>query len=359
MVSVIICTYNGEKYLRQCLDSVIYQSVGFDNVEMIIVDDASTDSTVEILREYESRYTENICLILRDVNSTKTPEHNVNIAMSHASGEYILILDQDDWYERDAVEILVKLMQEHTDLDYIEYGIRYVDAQGRQTALLRKEAGDFKVYNVENEQMRNEYAQMGVLPGATFGWSKLYRKKFLEDNQIRYNDGELRTGFSDNFFSGLVSMYCKKIGKLDRLLINYRKYVGSWSHDSVVNSKTQFERCRAGIAFYTECEHRGILEGQRDMAEYIFVRIFLLKTFWKFLLKYDPIPFDTLNYMQNEMQKHCPKIEWNPIMKERAEMMLLAVVMQTKWTPEFLLKLRKGMIAQIKERKINPALLFL
>lgn len=359
MVSVIICTYNGEKYLRQCLDSVINQTVGLENVEMIIVDDASTDSTVEILKEYESRYTENICLILREVNSTKTPEHNVNVAMEYASGEYILVLDQDDWYEQDAVETLLKLMQEHPELDYIEYGIRYVDGDGRQTASSCRGEGGFWIHEVKNEEVRKDYARRGILPGATFAWSKIYRKKFLEENQIRYNDGELRTGFSDNFFSGLVTMYCKRIGVLDRLLINYRKYVGSWSHDSVVNSKTQFERCRAGIAFYTECERRGILDNQRDMAEYIFARIFLLKTFWKFLLKYDPIPFDILDFMQKEMEKRCLKIEENPIMKERVDMMLLSVAMGTKWTPEFLLELRKGMMVQINEGKINPALLFL
>lgn len=359
MVSVIICAYNGEKYIRQCMDSVVNQTVGLKELEIIVVDDASTDSTVEILKEYESRYPENVCLVVRDVNSRETKEDNRNVALDYASGEYILWLDQDDWYEPNAVEVLTKRMQEHPDLDYIEYGIRYTDAEGNMLAKSRGNEGGFDIYEIENEEMRNEYARSGILPGATFVWSKIYRKKFLVEKQIYCNDGEQQTGFSDNFFSGLAVMYCRKIGKLDMLLINYRNHIGSWSHDSIVNSKVQFERCKAGIAFYDECERRGILDAQRDMTEYIFVRTFLLKTFWKFLLKYNPIPFDILQFCQKEMYKRCPKMEENPIMKDRVDMMLLSMAMETKWTPEFLLALREEMISQINEKKINPAYLFL
>lgn len=359
MVSVIICTYNGEKYLQQCIDSVINQSVGLKELEIIVVDDVSTDSTVEILKEYESRYPENICLVVRDVNSGEAKEDNRKVALAYASGEYILWLDQDDWYEPNAVEILTKLMCEHPDLDYIEYGIRYVDEKGNQTGMSCRNDGPFSMYMIENEERRKDYARSGVLPGKTFVWSKIYKKEFLEENHICSNEGEMWTGFSDNLFSGLAVMYCKKIGKLDRLLINYRNYVGSWSHDSVINSRRQFERCKAGIAFYDECERRGILDAQKDMTEYIFVRTFLLKTFWKFLLKYNPIPIDILQFCQKEMYKRCPRMEANPIMKDRVDMMLLSMAMETKWTPEFLLALREEMISQINEKKINPAYLFL
>ena len=359
MVSVIICTYNGEKYIRQCMESVVNQTIGFGDMEIIIVDDASTDATVEILKEYKKLYPEHIRLILRERNSLKTMEVNRNIAVCCASGDYILFLDQDDWYEPDAAEVLVGLMEEETHLDYIEYGVQYVDTAGKQLKLKGGESGNFFVFEIENEQVRKDLVKQGVLPGLTPVWNKIYRRKFLEENQIWHNDGNQRSGFSDNYFSGMLVMYCSKIGKLERPMIHYRNYMGSWSHSVTPDSNRQFERCKAGIAFWAECEKRGLMDSKREMAEYVFVRIFLLKTFWKFLLNYEQIPFEMLQFCQREMRSRGLDIGENQIMRERPEMILLATVTRAEWTPEFLIFLRKHMMEQLREKKISRSLLFL
>lgn len=60
MISVIIPVYNGEKYLRKCLDSIVLQTIGINNIQIIAIDDVSTDNSVNILREYENKFKDNI-----------------------------------------------------------------------------------------------------------------------------------------------------------------------------------------------------------------------------------------------------------------------------------------------------------
>lgn len=90
-VSVIVTVYNGERYLKECLDSICNQSL--NDIEIICVDDASTDSTPEILKEYS----ENICVITNDNNIFAGNSRNVG--MKYARGEYLVFLDADDLYE--------------------------------------------------------------------------------------------------------------------------------------------------------------------------------------------------------------------------------------------------------------------
>lgn len=336
VISVIILAYNGEKYIRKCLDSVINQTIGLEHIEIIVIDDVSSDSTVEILKEYEKKYSDNICLILRDVNSMKTGEVNRNLGVQYANGEYILFLDQDDWYEPDAFERLLAILKQYQDIDYIEYAFNYTDVDGiayKHSKFLKTE---LLIFDILAEETRTSLAIEGVLPGATFVWNKIYRKDFLEKNFIYHNDGEIRTGFSDNFFSGLVVLSAKKMARLSVPLYNYRNYVGSYSHDTKKNSKVQLERCKVAVVLYDECVKRGFAETKWEMVEYIFARTFLLKTFWKFLLQFDPIPYEILAFIQQEMKIRCPEYKENSIMRNKKDMQMVLEILEKEWTPEFL-----------------------
>lgn len=98
-VSVVMCTYNGEKYIRQQLDSILQQT--YPIYEIIINDDLSTDKTVDIIKEYMIRY-DNIHLF---VNSKRLGVHpNFMVALAKASGDYIAISDQDDIWELAKIE---------------------------------------------------------------------------------------------------------------------------------------------------------------------------------------------------------------------------------------------------------------
>ena len=105
-VSVIIPVYNTEKYLRECLDSVINQTL--KEIEIICVDDGSTDSSLEILKEYANK--DNRFTIITQQNLHAGVARNAGLAV--AKGEYVSFLDSDDWFELKILEETTKILKE-------------------------------------------------------------------------------------------------------------------------------------------------------------------------------------------------------------------------------------------------------
>lgn len=103
-VSVIIPTYNSEKFIAKAIESVLQQT--YPNVELIVVDDASQDNTVEVVKGYCS---DRIKLIVNDRN--QGPSYSRNRAIEVANGEWIALLDSDDWFAGDRLEKLLQVAQ--------------------------------------------------------------------------------------------------------------------------------------------------------------------------------------------------------------------------------------------------------
>ena len=111
MVSIIIPVYNGEKYLEKCIDSLVDQT--YKDIEIIIVDDGSTDKTKDIIEHHCRRDTriKEICISNSGASSAR------NIGVSSAKGKYILFVDSDDYIELDTVELLVnKIKKDKSDI---------------------------------------------------------------------------------------------------------------------------------------------------------------------------------------------------------------------------------------------------
>jgi glycosyltransferase involved in cell wall biosynthesis len=108
-VSVIMCVYNGEKYLKESIESILNQT--YTNFEFIIVDDGSKDKTNEIIKSYKD---ERIVLITNETNKNKT--YSRNIALEKAQGEYIAIFDSDDISFPQRLEKQVEYLQENSSI---------------------------------------------------------------------------------------------------------------------------------------------------------------------------------------------------------------------------------------------------
>ena len=94
VLSVIIANYNNEKYLADCLDSVLNQT--YKNLEILVCDDYSTDQSLSLLKEYEKRHPSMVRILSNDSNMGVTPTRHK--AILHAKGEYLTTLDSDDYY---------------------------------------------------------------------------------------------------------------------------------------------------------------------------------------------------------------------------------------------------------------------
>ena len=105
-ISVIVPVYNTESYLKKCIESIINQT--FRNIEIILVDDGSTDTSAEILADYALR--DNRIIVIHQENQGLSAARNAG--MRSAKGEYIMFVDSDDWIKKDMVECLLKNIEE-------------------------------------------------------------------------------------------------------------------------------------------------------------------------------------------------------------------------------------------------------
>lgn len=112
-ISMIIPTFNVEKDLKRAIDSLLIQTIGFENIEIIIVDDCSTDNTKQLIINYSKKY-ENIKYIFLNENTGSAGKPR-NIGISYATSDYIMFLDNDDEYIAEACEIFFNTITEYDE----------------------------------------------------------------------------------------------------------------------------------------------------------------------------------------------------------------------------------------------------
>lgn len=173
-ISIIIPVYNAEKYLRKCLNSIIKQT--FKDVEIICVNDGSTDSSLKILKEYAGKY--NRVLVIDQKNAGSSRARNKGIRAAY--GEYISFVDSDNWVDTDFYEILHKRAKEkNADIVRAPYKYSYHDKED-----------DVAINEIYKNKHENDLP-LGVNEHSTIACSALYKLNFLKDNKIDYFDADL------------------------------------------------------------------------------------------------------------------------------------------------------------------------
>lgn len=183
MVSIIVPVYNVEKYLRQCLDSICGQT--YRNIEVILVDDGSTDGCYEICEEYKKKDLRVKVLHKMNAGAVRARKDGLEIA----SGQYIAYVDSDDWIEVDMIGKLRATM-EREQTDVIMCG-RYEDTEnssrevyhGVEEGRYNKEELLEKVY--PRMIVNGRFFEWGLFPGM---WDKLFRRECLEPFQMLVDD---------------------------------------------------------------------------------------------------------------------------------------------------------------------------
>ena len=121
-VSVLVAVYNAEKYLRECLDSLINQT--HRDLQIICIDDASTDASWQILEEY-ARKDERIVLLKQLENRGQAEARNRGLL--EADGDFVTMLDSDDWFSLDAIEEACRIPERDESCDCVLFDVRYYD----------------------------------------------------------------------------------------------------------------------------------------------------------------------------------------------------------------------------------------
>ncbi|WP_338470681.1 glycosyltransferase family 2 protein [Niallia sp. XMNu-256] len=194
LVSIIIPTYNTEKYIHACIQSVLNQT--YQNFEIIVVDDGSTDGSVEAVKQFDNS---RIRVYQNEKNSG--PSYSRNRAIELAKGEFIAILDSDDWWDPNRLKNMMKVMNEK-DLDLIFDNLLYIREGERSPWTTYYK---FKGITVTDDQpITPEYFvenDLGILKA-------IIRKTLITDNQIYYNEA-IKYGEDFLFYLELITKTSK------------------------------------------------------------------------------------------------------------------------------------------------------
>lgn len=175
-VSVLISTYNSGYYLKLAVDSVLNQTIGFENIELIIVDDKSDDEyTIRLLEKYENDY-DNCKVFILDEN-TGFPGKPRNVAFEKATGDYVIFMDSDDTFSLDALETMYDVAVEG-DYDFVKSNFKLV-FNDRTEVYSHPDFKDKDVYIMHSLEENTDFLKLK--PSL---WSILYKREFLIENDI-------------------------------------------------------------------------------------------------------------------------------------------------------------------------------
>lgn len=207
LFSIIIPVYNVEKYLRECLESVLCQT--YEDWEVICINDGSTDGSATILEEYAAK--DSRFKVISQANGGLSAARNSGLEA--ASGDYVLFLDSDDYLEKDALRIIADNLSDEDLLCFS--GRRFFE-----------ESGEYEKADIlpqETFETGWEYYSRNALCHRNFAFVcvvlRCYRRAYLLENSLRFKPGIYH---EDNMFTPIACYYAKKVKIIPNVLYDYR-----------------------------------------------------------------------------------------------------------------------------------------
>ena len=214
LISILIPIYNNEKYIEQCVNSIISQT--YKNIEIICINDGSTDNTKEILENLQKKDKR-----IKIINKKNTGYGNsLNIAIQSAKGEYIAIIESDDHIKNTMLETLLKYIKED-ETDIVKANFY------KENNSIKKNSSKYFINKTTNI---NLFPNMLLIQPSI--WSALYKKEFLIKNKIKFNETK-GASYQDLSFHFKTMFLAKKIFLLNEHLYYYRTN----NSNSSINSK--------------------------------------------------------------------------------------------------------------------------
>lgn len=289
LVSVIIPVYNVQTYLNQCIDSVIYQT--YTNIEIIIVDDGSTDNSLRICLDYQEKY-KNIAVVHQENKGLSGAR---NRGLAEAKGEYVVFIDSDDFVADTFVETLVATV--------LLTGSRVATTRGYISFWEKDEEIRFDTMCNSKENTvvydRNTYLKLMMLEKVCTGAPlKIFHRTIFE--QFLFPDG---------YFEDLALMYkifaCQeKIPVIDMNLYAYRKRKDSIIRNNMLEKKKIIIPITEEMLSFFSAYPDDVKDAVKARAFVSLFSVFtqidrnnrnLKKEFWRVLLKYRDFSFVRLD----------------------------------------------------------------
>ncbi len=206
-ISIIVPAYNVEGYIGRCMDSLVHQT--YENIEIIVIDDGSTDGTPEILKDYKRRYPQKVCVITKENEGQAQAR---NDGLKQATGDYIGFVDSDDFVDARMYEWMYREAEEK-GCDLVTCGYYGCD----------DETGEITVYQTgyQGEFDKNIYENPLILKvNSPYPWNKLYTRELLQRSGFYFRKGMI---FEDLAAVFPLFLDAKKVGRVHEKLYYYIK----------------------------------------------------------------------------------------------------------------------------------------
>ena len=243
-ISIIVPVYNVEKYLFKCVESLINQS--FKDIEIILVDDGSTDNSLNICNEYAAK--DKRIKVISQKNAG--PSVARNNALQLATGKYIGFVDSDDYIATDTYEKALKYMSE--DVSLVVWGVNVISDEN----LPYIKWFENEYFGLKHSELQNVDDNI-LFSTAVVPWNKLYRTSIIKSHNITFPEGKL---YEDNAFWWKYIMCCDKIYFLNEKLHFYNMRSSSLRGE-VIAKKQECEKDRIFMVqdVYDFCVRENIL----------------------------------------------------------------------------------------------------
>ncbi len=306
-ISIILPCYNVSKYLDRCMTSIVDQTLGFDNLEIILVDDCSTDDTWEKINEWEQKYSENIIAVHLDVNSRQGKARNVGL--SYASGNWIGFVDSDDWIEPTYFEKLLAAAKENdADIAYCRLGRDKSQELSYFEDTSLEEKSRLLVMDTDEKQKMFAFGASISFPPH----SKLFKKSFLIDNELFFPEN---LAYEDCCWGSLIYYYAKRVYILEEKLYHY--FVNDTSTVMVKNADYHVDMLTVHIKLWDEYLARGLYPKYKDEIEYNFLYTCYLGFIKVLALRYAEPSFSQFKLLKQIVLERIPDWKDNIYIKNK------------------------------------------
>ena len=269
-LSVIVPVYNmaAEGRLQFCLDSLVNQTIS--DYEILAVDDASTDQSPEILREYAEKYPGKLRVLTHQVNRRQGGAKNTGLKA--AAGEWGGFIDSDDWVTPDYYEKLLRRAEE-TGADMVGCDYSLVDSHSFEVGRV--------VRNNSAEQTgvldREKHGRLIMRSGSMV--IKIYKRQVITENHLDFPEGIF---YEDNCAGPVWSLYFKRFERVEEPLYYYYQHQTSTVHH--VSEEKCRDRMKAAALMLEQCRERGFLEQYYPEIQYRFTELYYGVTLFSYML---------------------------------------------------------------------------
>ena len=296
-ISIIIPCYNVEKFIDRCVESLIKQTIGLNNLELIFVNDASTDRTLEKLKSFEAIYPEDILIIDLEENIKQGGARNVGL--QYASTDYIGFVDADDWVEELMYEKLYEKAAEH-DCDMVCCKFKRVVDEDTPMGRTGK-ADQFR--NIVTDDDRKIFILEGIEGGIC---CNIYRKKIIIENEIYFPE---KITYEDNFWLPVLQLYINKFFIIEEYFYHY--YVNMNSTITTKNSLHHFDRLLIELLKIEEYKGRGFWDAYKNEFELQFIKLYFINTIHIMFTRFTVVPVTIFEEMQRTLLSLFPDYKNN------------------------------------------------